>query len=125
MKSSGVIPATTAETLAHHLQAFGAGDVDEILKDYAPESVIMTPDGPLHGLDEIRPLFEKFTTEIAPPGTYEFEMLQQVIEGETAYIVWTFDSPKYKIPLGTDTFVIRDGKIVMQTFAGQILPKGE
>jgi hypothetical protein len=21
----------------------------------------MTPDGPLHGLDEIRPLFEKFT----------------------------------------------------------------
>ena len=46
---------------AHHLQAFGIGDVDEILKDYTEASVIMTPDGPLHGLDEIRPLFEKFT----------------------------------------------------------------
>jgi len=26
--------------------------------------------------------------------------------------------------LGTDTFVVRDGKIVAQSFAGKITPKG-
>ena len=129
MLQLGVIPAPgmgpTEATLVHHLEAFGEGDVDEILKDYTPESVIITPDGSLHGLGEIRPFFEKMTTEIAAPGTYEFEMLKQVIEGEIAYIAWTFESEKVSIPFGSNTFVIRDGKIVTQTFAAQMLPKGQ
>ena len=129
MQQLGVVPAPaseqTAATLAHHLEAFGVGDVNEILKDYTEASLLITPDGPLRGLDEIRLLFEKLTTEIAPPGASEFEMLRQVIEGETAYIVWTLESANYKIPLGTDTFLIRKGKIETQTFAGQILPKGQ
>ncbi|MCZ6677043.1 MAG: nuclear transport factor 2 family protein [Candidatus Poribacteria bacterium] len=112
----------TEATLVHHLQSFGTGDVDEIMKDYTENSVLITPDGALRGLDEIRPLFEKLTGEILPPGS-DFEMLQQVIEGEIAYIAWNAESANYNIPLGTDTFLIRDGKILTQTFAGQVLPK--
>jgi hypothetical protein len=52
-------------------------------------------------------------------------MLKQVIEGEIAYIAWTFESEKVSIPFGSNTFVIRDGKIVTQTFAAQMLPKGQ
>ena len=47
-----------------------------------------------------------------------FKMLRQEVLGEIAFIVW--DSPKYT-PLGTDTFLIRDGKIVTQTFAAHLL----
>ena len=43
--------------------------------------------------------------------------IEQVAEGEIAYIVWTAGD---LAPLGTDTFVIRDGKIVVQTFAAHV-----
>jgi hypothetical protein len=43
-----------------------------------------------------------------------FEMVRQDVEGELAYIVWKSASA---VPLGTDTFIVRKGKIVMQTFA--------
>ena len=51
-----------------------------------------------------------------PPGS-KFEMIKQIIDGEIAYIVWTLESEQVKVILGTDTFVIRDGKILTQTFA--------
>ena len=129
MQQLGVIPPSPAEQtaaiLTHHLEAFGAGDVDRLLSDYTEDSVIITPDGVLRGLDQLRPLFEHFVTEIAPPGEYEIELTQQVIDGETAYITWKLESAGYSIPFGTDTFVIRDGKIMTQTFAAQIIPKAE
>ena len=45
--------------------------------------IIIIPGGVLRGFDQLRPLFEKFVTEIAPPGEYEFEMLQQAIATAT------------------------------------------
>jgi hypothetical protein len=45
---------------------------------------------------------------------------KQIVEGEIAYIVWLGESEKIKIPFATDTFVVRDGKIVAQTFTPQI-----
>ena len=36
------------------------------------------------------------------------------VDGELAYITW---SAGREIPLGTDTFVVRNGKIVAQTVA--------
>ena len=50
-------------------------------------------------------------------------MTTQVVDGAHAYIVWRGESEKYRLPFGTDTFVVRDGKIVFQSFAGQIEPK--
>ena len=114
--------AQTEATLLHHLTAFGGGDVDEILADYTDESILITPDGALRGLAEIRPLFENFV-KLLPPGA-DFQMIKQVAEGELAYIFWNAESESVSIPLGTDTFIIRDGKIVVQTFAGTIEKKG-
>ena len=114
--------AQTEATLLHHLTAFGGGDVDEILADYTEESVVITHDGALRGLADIRPFFENFV-KILPPGS-DFQMIKQVTEGELAYIFWKAESDHVSIPLGTDTFIIRDSKIVLQTFAGTIETKG-
>lgn len=35
------------------------------------------------------------------------------VEREVAYVTWTSDG----VPFGTDTFVVRDGKIAVQTAA--------
>ncbi len=110
----------TEQVLGHHLQSFGEGNVEAVMEDYTEDSVVITPDGALNGLAEIRPLFEHLLNNVLPPGSTEFEMKQQVIQGEIAYILWAASSGTHNIPLGTDTFVVRDGKIVAQTFAGQI-----
>lgn len=120
--SSKMSKRSTEETLLHHMQALGAGDIEATLDDYAEDAMIFTPDGVLHGHDEMRSFFEASVTDLLPPGS-DFRLLQQLVEGEVAYIVWAAESVNYSIPLGTDTFVVRDGQIVAQTFAALMKPK--
>jgi len=109
----------TENTLLHHLHAIGAGDIDAIMKDYAEEAVLCTPEGMLRGPDQIRPMFEMVVTKVLPPGS-TVKIVRQIVEGDLAYVVWSAESASYTIPLGTDTFVMREGKIVTQTFAAQL-----
>jgi len=41
-------------------------------------------------------------------------LIRQDIQGDVAYVLWKAEP---YIPLATDTFVIRDGKILAQSFA--------
>ena len=113
----------TQAVLNHHLAAFGAGDVDEILSDYTDESVLITPDGPIRGRDALRSASGGLFSGLFAPGTYEFVMDASHVEGEVAHIIWHADCPSADVSLGTDTFVVRDGKIAVQTFAAKITPK--
>jgi ketosteroid isomerase-like protein len=115
--------ASTKDVLDHHLKCFGEGDLQGILSDYAPTAVLFTPDGPLRGADAIRPLFQALVAEFGKPGT-TFSMKQQFVEGEHAYILWSAETADNVYELGTDTFVVRDGKIVAQSFTGKVTPKG-
>jgi ketosteroid isomerase-like protein len=115
--------ASTKDVLDHHLKCFDAGDLNGILSDYAPNAVLFTPDGPLRGADAIRPLFEAMVAEFGKPGA-TFSMKQQLIEGDYAYILWTAETADNVYEVGTDTFVVRDGKILAQSFTGKITPKG-
>ena len=51
-------------------------------------------------------------------------MKQQFVDGDYAYILWTAETADNVYELATDTFVVRDGKIVAQSFAGKTAPKG-
>lgn len=115
--------STTEQVLNHHLTSFGEGNIDGILADYAPTAILFTPDGPLAGVDAIRPLFEGLLAEFAKPGA-SFDMKHQAVEGEYAYILWTAETADNVYELATDTFVIREGKIVAQSLAAKITPKG-
>jgi ketosteroid isomerase-like protein len=118
------VTASTDGILAHHLQAFSAGDVAGILADYTERSVLITADGSaLRGPAQMRPLFEAFVAEFAKPGA-SFSLGQRVVEGDVAYITWTAETADNVYEFGTDTFVIRDGKIATQTFAAKVTPKG-
>ena len=114
---------STESVLAHHLESIGAGDVEAILADYTDASVLFTPDGVLRGLDQLRELFTAFTTQLLPPGS-AFTLHQQLIDGESAYIVWEGESDAVVFRYGTDTFWIHDDKILTQSFAALIEPKG-
>ena len=115
--------ASTQDVLDHHLKCFGEGDLKGLLSDYAPGTVLFKPDGPLRGADAIRPFFQALFEEFGKPGA-AFSLKQQAIESDYAYIVWTAETADNVYEVGTDTFVVRDGKIVVQSFAGKITPKG-
>ena len=50
-------------------------------------------------------------------------MKQQSLDGEYAYILWTAETADNVYEMATDTLVVRDGKIVAQSFTGKITPK--
>jgi ketosteroid isomerase-like protein len=114
--------ATTKDVLQNHMEAFGKGDVDRVLSDYAPDAVLFTNDGTLKGVDALRPLFERLTGEFGKPGG-TFNMHREVIEGDYAYILWTAETADNVYEIATDTFVIRNGKIVAQSFTAKIKSK--
>ena len=114
--------SSTKDVLEHHVKCFGEGDLAGILSDYAPDAVLFTPEGPLKGVDAIRPLFRGMLAEFGKPGM-TFSMMHRSIEGEYAYVLWTAETADNVYELGTDTLVVRNGKIVAQSFAGKITPK--
>jgi hypothetical protein len=61
--------------------------------------------------------------EFGKPGA-TFTMKLQSVEGDYAYILWTAQTADNVYELATDTFVVRDGKIVAQSFTGKVTPKG-
>ena len=113
---------STDEVLNHHLQSFGAGDLKEILADYTEESAIITTAGVLRGLSQLPSFFEPMFAEFAKPGA-SFTMGESVVDGETAFITWSAETADNVYELGTDTFWIRDGKILTQTFAAKATAK--
>ena len=115
--------ASTQDVLEHHLASFDAGDLAGILSDYAPDAVLFTPNGPLKGPDEIKPLFQAMLDEFGKPGA-TFSMKRQSVEGDFAYIVWSAETADNVYEIATDTFVVQAGKIIAQSFAGKITPKG-
>jgi len=50
-------------------------------------------------------------------------MRQKVIEGDYAYIVWEAETAQNVYELGSDTFIVKEGKIVAQSIAAKIVPK--
>jgi len=113
---------STKDVIDHHLKGFGERDLDGVLSDYTPDAVMFTATGALRGINEIRPLFQAMIAEFGKPGA-AFHLKQQFIEGDHAYILWHAETADNVYELGTDTFVVRDGKIVAQSFTSKIAPK--
>lgn len=107
------IENTTKEILMHHLTAFGNNNLDEIMMDYTDQSTVLTENGELKGLNLIRAFFKNLF-EIIPTGSF-FEMKQLTISEGVAHIIWESKSDIAEIPFGTDTFFIKDQKIMVHT----------
>jgi ketosteroid isomerase-like protein len=113
---------STSDVLDRHLDSFAKYDLDGILADYASNAVLFTPAGSLRGPAAIKPVFQTLVSEFAKPGS-SFTMQHRSIEGDHGYIIWTADTADNSYEFATDTFVVRNGKIVAQSFAAKIKPK--
>ena len=113
---------TTEEVLRRHLTCFQQGDLEGIVSDYSADAVLFTPSGPLKGHEPIREFFRRLIQEFGQPGT-TFSMQLQSIDGNFAYALWSAETADNVYEMATDTHVVQDGKIVAQSFAGQITSK--
>ena len=114
---------TARQVFEHHLATFGAGDLDGIVSDYGDNSILIGPDGARKGTQAIREFFEGVLASLFKPGTYEFTMDTMHVIDDVVYIVWHARCAKADIVFAADTFLIRDGKIAVQTFAPKIEAK--
>lgn len=120
MKGSSTNPTTTptVAVIDRHLDAFLTNrGIDAILGDYDPHAVLHAPDRVCRGVDEIRDFFEGFLAALPANWQQSFQLKTRKAHGEIGYIVWNLGEA---IPLGTDTFLVRDGRIVQQTYAAHV-----
>lgn len=67
-------------------------------------------------------MFQPLLAEFAKPGSSD-AVHTAIFGGDYAYLVWTAETLVNSYQLATDTFVVQDGKIVVQSSAEKISPK--
>jgi hypothetical protein len=120
-KTPSIDEAVTKKVLDHHVQTFQKNDLDGVMADYTEESILITPDRTYKGLAEIRENFVQAFQALPAKGT-TMTLTKSVVSRDVAYIVWKAVTPTLEFKYATDTFIIVDGMIVSQTYAGDVVP---
>src|SRR5258708_17370615 len=110
--SSEKAEAATKQVLDHHLGAFAHG-VEEILKDYDDSSALVTPDKTFRGREDITGFFKAFLDGADPAFWPAFKITSMTTVRDEAYLAL---EAQPRAALATDTLVVKDGKISVQTF---------
>jgi uncharacterized protein (TIGR02246 family) len=113
----------TRAILDHQYEAFSAGRADDVITDFADDAVLIRADAVFEGRDAIHAAYSEMFAGRFKPGTYEFTLDSEQVVGDIAYIVWRANCAAEEVTLGTDTFVVRNNKIVAQTYTAAIKPK--
>ena len=103
---------TPQEIFQHHAGVLIAGDLEGIVSDYADDAVFITPAGVLRGKDGVREGFTKLLSDVP---NAEWQVPTQIFEGDVLFIEWSAKAANSRVEDGIDTFVFRDGEIVVQT----------
>jgi len=113
-------PSNTEAVVRKHLQAsLDQKGIAAIVNDYDDDARFISEGRTYHGRPEISDFFEDFMASLPPQALDRFSLRSLRVEGNMAYITW---SVGHEIPLGTDTFLVSNGKIVSQTFAMYAAP---
>ena len=102
------------------LDAFQRGDVNTVIGMYRDDAVIITPQGHHIG-PAIGAMMVALFNEFAQPGV-NFELISRSSEGDVANFVWKATTPMTVYEFCAETYVLKDGKIAVQTFSAQTTP---
>lgn len=112
---------TPQEVLAHHGQALGAADLDEIVADFADDAVVITPAGAKRGKEGVRQAFTELLGDL-PDAAWSVK--GQINADDVVLLRWTADAAGSRADDGVDTFVFQDGMIRAQTVSYTVQRKG-
>jgi hypothetical protein len=113
---------TTSEVWQHHIAAWEARDLTAIVSDYTSDSALIINGRLFKGRAEIEQVFSQLfaifdngINRIDPP-----MLVERIV-----YLTWHFTPSGDKEYYGTDTFIIEDGVIAVQTIASPLYDKFE
>lgn len=110
---------STAEVFEEHLRLRVKWDLEEDLRrNYVHEVLLMCNFGVLRGHASIRDSARRLGLQL--PGA-RFEFITKQVADEYAFLEWRAESESFRVEDGADSFVIRDGKIIMQTIRYRLI----
>lgn len=120
--TAGGSGAATADELRHrsprqvledHLALRRAGRLEEDLeRNYDPEVILLSLTGGRHGLDGVREMASELRRDCAG---HDYRYDEVLINGNVGMLVWSATCPEGAIRDGSDSYLVRDGRIVVQT----------
>ena len=117
LASSGAFAQSTDDVWSHHIRAWDARSVGEIAADYTEDSVLLLNNEIYKGTIEIKNVFTQLF-RIFDAGVNRIDT--PVVFDRIVYITWHFTPTGGSETFGTDTFVIENGKIAVQTIASPL-----
>lgn len=91
----------------------GEASYDDVLAFHSTDFIWLSPSGPLQGHTAARE-YSAQRMAVMPADAFKgMEIIRTHIVGEYAFLIFKTEL----IPFGTDTFIIRDGKVVFQSNA--------
>jgi ketosteroid isomerase-like protein len=118
--------ATPVEVVEHHVAMMKKGDLKGIMSDYAANTVVITPNGLVHGqipatgagvfsgISKARQVFETLTDKNHHPGVVTMQTRIEPDGGDVALLHWVQFKGTAQQVTGEDVFVVRGGKILYQ-----------
>jgi len=109
---------TPEETFAHHGQALGAENLEDIVADYTEDAILVAQKKVYRGKDGARQVFTQLLSDV-PQASWE---LETVFADDVLYLEWKATGAGRKIQDGIDTFIFQDGMIRVQTVVYTVQP---
>jgi ketosteroid isomerase-like protein len=103
---------TPLQIAQRHMEFAAKGDVDAIMGDYADNAVNLTAGKSVQGKAAIRQIFVGMMARLKPgepSPVAAMKILKSWEEGDVGYITWQMGAMT-----GTEEFLVRDGKILVQ-----------
>lgn len=103
---------TPQQVIDDHLASLATGDVDRIVCDYAHDAVVVMPGVVFTGRAQIRQGL------LAMQGLFGATLptiTSNTVAGDTVLSTWRLETPHVVVEDGSDTFVVRGGRIQIQT----------
>jgi hypothetical protein len=109
------------EVFDSHLRLRQEGKLEEDLaRNYAASVVQLTAySGVRRGHDGVRAGAQELRIQL-PEVRFQYVLCE--VEGHVAFLVWDAESTAGRVAGGADTFLIRSGKIVLQTIQYRVEP---
>jgi hypothetical protein len=109
---------TPEEIFAHHGQALGAEDLEEILADYADDAILVSQRQVYRGREGARQVFTQLLADV-PQAEWA---LDTTFADDVLYLEWKATGGGRKVEDGIDTFIFKDGLIRVQTVVYTVQP---
>ena len=109
---------TPEEVFAHHGQALGAEDLEEIVADYTEDAILVVNKTVFRGKDGARAVFTQLLSDL-PSAAWQ---LDTVFADDVLYLEWKATGGGRKVEDGIDTFIFENGMIRVQTVVYTVHP---